>query len=466
MCDQQSLRSACANAQSGQSLCSSLDYSMSVKLLTKPLLDVLSLKGGCRGSSESTLVKIPHCWKSRITAHFYYFPRIAEMSHRSNSFQGTLRATSTLGRRNPDDPNSTTVRYDYSSTYIENEELDAELEGKTHHLQRSKYRASIEGDANLKIVKQNADELLSLKEKINKRDPNESSNKIRKFPMYNVSEYSETKDRGITESGSTAGNKVDVLELFDVVDGIHGTNSDVRHSSEQDSPVSSTKPMNTLTTFLLAFQKFKVSRLAKDQTKNIDEVHEDRSAHIKQKHITNDRITSLPNSANVIKRSCVQRKKDDTKYPKRPKSVHSSRIVCDAYANKETEGFLMRPVTAPNKTRRPSRRTPRSTSVSSEYPVYGINVQKDFTRSRRKLEEISRLEQDLKYKYVDKYEERRQRLLDSCKHNKTLDDRIQTFLHNIDEFKKTERSDSGLDRVLRKSKSAYIFRDDDRDVNA
>ena len=42
---------------------------MSVKLLTEHHLNVLSLKGGCTGSSESILVKIPHCWKSHITAH-------------------------------------------------------------------------------------------------------------------------------------------------------------------------------------------------------------------------------------------------------------------------------------------------------------------------------------------------------------------------------------------------------------
>ena len=60
MCDQQSLRSACAYAQSDQSLCKSLEYSRSVKLLTEHHLDFLSLKGGCTGSSESTLVKMPH----------------------------------------------------------------------------------------------------------------------------------------------------------------------------------------------------------------------------------------------------------------------------------------------------------------------------------------------------------------------------------------------------------------------
>ena len=65
---QQRLRPACAYAQSDQSLCKSLDYSMSVKLLTEQNLGLLSLKGGCTGSSESTLVKMPHCWKSHVSA--------------------------------------------------------------------------------------------------------------------------------------------------------------------------------------------------------------------------------------------------------------------------------------------------------------------------------------------------------------------------------------------------------------
>ena len=69
MCDQQCLRSACANAQSVQSLCVSLEYSMNVKLLTEHHLEFLRLKGGCTGSSESTHDKMPHCWKSHVTAH-------------------------------------------------------------------------------------------------------------------------------------------------------------------------------------------------------------------------------------------------------------------------------------------------------------------------------------------------------------------------------------------------------------
>ena len=44
---------------------------MSVKLLTEHNLEFLSLKGGRTGSSESTLVKMPHCWKSLVAAHMY-----------------------------------------------------------------------------------------------------------------------------------------------------------------------------------------------------------------------------------------------------------------------------------------------------------------------------------------------------------------------------------------------------------
>ena len=66
MCDQQSLRSVCAYAQSDQSLCLSLEYSISVKLLTEHHYEFHSIKGGCTGSPESTLIKMPHYWKSHV----------------------------------------------------------------------------------------------------------------------------------------------------------------------------------------------------------------------------------------------------------------------------------------------------------------------------------------------------------------------------------------------------------------
>ena len=46
---------------------------MIVKLLTTQHLEFLSLKGGSRCSSESTLVKMPLCWKSHVVAHIYIY---------------------------------------------------------------------------------------------------------------------------------------------------------------------------------------------------------------------------------------------------------------------------------------------------------------------------------------------------------------------------------------------------------
>ena len=53
---------------------------MSVKLLTEHHLEVLSLKGGCTGLSESTFVKMPHCWKSHVMAHMFC------MTYKKNNF--------------------------------------------------------------------------------------------------------------------------------------------------------------------------------------------------------------------------------------------------------------------------------------------------------------------------------------------------------------------------------------------
>ena len=49
---------------------------MSVKRLTEHHLEFLSLKRGCRGSSESTLVKMSNCWKSHAAGFCAYKGKI------------------------------------------------------------------------------------------------------------------------------------------------------------------------------------------------------------------------------------------------------------------------------------------------------------------------------------------------------------------------------------------------------
>ena len=57
---------------------------MTVKLLTERHLEFLSLKGDYTGSYESTLVKMPHCWKSHVTAQFISTFRINLVNERKD----------------------------------------------------------------------------------------------------------------------------------------------------------------------------------------------------------------------------------------------------------------------------------------------------------------------------------------------------------------------------------------------
>ena len=57
---------------------------MTDKLPTEQDLQFLNLKGGCRGSSKSTLVKIPHCLKSHV-----HWNQIIRRIRVINYFKGT-----------------------------------------------------------------------------------------------------------------------------------------------------------------------------------------------------------------------------------------------------------------------------------------------------------------------------------------------------------------------------------------
>ena len=60
---------------------------MIVKLLTEHYLEFVSLTGGCRDSSESTLVKMSNCWKSHARAHMI-LPLINQSDNDFSSFYG------------------------------------------------------------------------------------------------------------------------------------------------------------------------------------------------------------------------------------------------------------------------------------------------------------------------------------------------------------------------------------------
>ena len=71
---------------------------MTLKLLTEHHLEFLSLKGGCTGSSESTYVKMPHCWKSHVTAHITLFSSARELMNIISYLLQSISRKSTDGK--------------------------------------------------------------------------------------------------------------------------------------------------------------------------------------------------------------------------------------------------------------------------------------------------------------------------------------------------------------------------------
>ena len=63
---------------------------MSVKLLTEHHLEFLRLKGGCTGSSESTFVKMPHCWESHATAPLRLSNQVDTVAQRNQLHNFTM----------------------------------------------------------------------------------------------------------------------------------------------------------------------------------------------------------------------------------------------------------------------------------------------------------------------------------------------------------------------------------------
>ena len=68
MCDQLNVSDQPAHTRSLIRAFASLEYSLTVMLLTEQHLEFLIFRGGCTGLTESTHVKMPPCWKSLVAA--------------------------------------------------------------------------------------------------------------------------------------------------------------------------------------------------------------------------------------------------------------------------------------------------------------------------------------------------------------------------------------------------------------
>ena len=66
-------------------------------LMTEQHLEFLSLKGDYTGSSESTLVRMSHCWKSHLAAHYLIFLK----KYTKNCQKGAMGSFKSSSRTSP-----------------------------------------------------------------------------------------------------------------------------------------------------------------------------------------------------------------------------------------------------------------------------------------------------------------------------------------------------------------------------
>lgn len=302
---------------------------------------------------------------------------------------------------------STNVRFDYSAIYINNDELASELESQESSLQRQQYRTSVETALVLKKAKQQADEMLSLKNALKNRDPNESSKRIARSAGFK-------RPSSVKMTATPSKDEPVKTDEPDSKSDVNGTLANGEVTNDGGS-----KPINNLTMFLHSLRKFKSLGTGKRHDEKDSQSKEENSRPVKK------------SSAKSNKKSCKE------SLPKRPATVSTT----DSH---RLEGQICGPL--------------ESLLSGDRSSQYGIHVKRDHTRSRRALEELSRLEQESKYGYVNKYEERRKKLLATCKNTHELENRIQTFLTGIDEFKKVQKDSNSIEKVIMRAKSAQLTR--------
>ncbi|KAL3882662.1 hypothetical protein ACJMK2_028980 [Sinanodonta woodiana] len=297
----------------------------------------------------------------------------------TNSFP---RSSTIVGKRQSDDPPKPPVKFDYSEIYSENDELDLELDLTKTHINRAQYRARTDLDDNIKQVKKNAEGMKHLQEAIKNYDSKELCRSISRRDIKPGGKSNEDSNEN-----TTAG-----LE--------NKTGSEKRIAREnstenQKEDESIGKPRNTLTMFLMSLQRIQTAKQVKKQTVREDDDQSEESFPLRTQS------------------TCVQ-----YAGPGRSRSVCYGRPRANSL-NVNIKG--MRPRIA----------------SSSTY-----NADKQHSRSRRKLESISKLEQSFKFDKPSIYEERRKTLLANSKQNADLQMRVKGFLKNIDEFKSKSKTNS------------------------
>lgn len=309
------------------------------------------------------------------------------------------------GRVQNDEEPKNNIKLDYSETYHENDQLDFLLENKLTDLHKAKFRSGLEREASFKVARKAAENIQSLSEAI-RRGSIPSS----------VTLYKQDPGRR-RSSGVRQGTNVETI-----TESMKGLTT-AKNDSEQkqrveittvdtvDAPPKPKPAGNTLTMFALSLHKFHNNIGIGRSAESAPQIMKKRSYSAK----------SLPNPS---------------------KSRSMSRFRSARYARQHLKNGA-------------------ALDVIESVPAtnYGSDDYKKKTKSRRQLQELSKLEQANNFDTPNKPEDRRRRLYEWAKGDpKALDGRIQSFISDVEDFKRRNtHPDIKIDPSLFSNSPSYAY---------
>lgn len=315
---------------------------------------------------------------------------------------------------------------DWSETYLENGQLDNQLESTIHQIRKAKFKATIDSDYNLMEARRQAEEIQQLSKAIKQKDrPNsvklyDSSARSGAFSKSRassavMSEAISEKDEVCEEKSQSCVNQSESLDAKRVTSAKTENDANVNNLDNQDDRAEDEiklRPVN-VAMFKLTLRGFNRNR----QNESSSGEH-----HRQSMSAQNVRQTQSASHANARDRA---RNIRDLKRP---------------------GGRVRRPVTS--KVRQLKDGEVLEAIDIHPVVVFGINTRKlKDTKSRRELEELSKIQQEQKFGKPDKEkEERRLKMTAWAKGDGTLDRKIRNFISDIEDFKR--RSKGGDDSLF------------------
>ncbi|XP_022290901.2 uncharacterized protein LOC111102446 [Crassostrea virginica] len=323
---------------------------------------------------------------------------------------------------------------DWSETYLENDQLDSQLENTIHQIRRAKYKATIDSDYTLMEARRQAEEIQQLSNAIRKKDRPDS------VKLY--------------ESRSKSGNLSKSRANSAVVSETISEKEEINEEKAQPS-VSRMESLNSVTDRIPSV-KTENGESEKDEDQESEFGVKLRPVNVAMFKLTLRGFNKKPSDSPS---GDLHRQSMSATHIRHTQSASPSNIRDRARNIRDLErsgGRARRPVTS--KLRQLKDGEVLEAMDIHPVVVFGINTRKlKDTKSRRELEELSKIQQEQKFGTPDKEkEERKIKMAAWAKGDGSLENKIRNFITDIEEFKRRSRGGNDPLYAFHRTKSVLL----------